>query len=89
MNRISATTALGALAAIALAAFTVALAVGSVSIGPIAVLHALFGDGDITPRTIVQELRLPRALAGFATGGSLALAGALLQILMRNPLADP
>src|SRR5450432_1564963 len=89
MNRISATSALGALAVIALGAFTVALGVGSVAIGPIDVLHALFGDGDITSRTIIQELRLPRALAGFATGGALALAGALLQILLRNPLADP
>ena len=89
MNRINATTALGVLAVTALGAFTLALAVGSVSIGPVAVLQALLGDGDVTPRTIVQGLRLPRALAGFATGGSLALAGALLQVLLRNPLADP
>ena len=34
-------------------------------------------------------MRLPRALAGFACGGLLALAGALLQVLLRNPLADP
>jgi iron complex transport system permease protein len=34
-------------------------------------------------------LRLPRAVAAFATGGALALAGALLQVLLRNPLADP
>lgn len=38
---------------------------------------------------VVRNLRLPRALAGFACGGLLALAGALLQILLRNPLADP
>ena len=36
-----------------------------------------------------RSLRLPRALAAFATGGSLAMAGALLQVLLRNPLADP
>jgi iron complex transport system permease protein len=89
MTRISATTALAALAVVVLGAFAVALGVGSVSLGPGAVLHALVGDGDATPRTIVQGLRLPRALAGFATGGSLALAGALLQVLLRNPLADP
>ena len=35
------------------------------------------------------DLRLPRALAAFATGGLLALAGTLMQVLMRNPLADP
>ena len=89
MTRIPATTALGALAVVALGAFAMALGVGSVSLGPAAVLQALLGDGDATPRAIVQGLRLPRALSGFATGGSLALAGALLQVLLRNPLADP
>ena len=38
---------------------------------------------------IILQLRLPRALAAFAVGGLLALAGALLQLLLRNPLADP
>jgi iron complex transport system permease protein len=38
---------------------------------------------------IVLGLRLPRALAAFACGGLLALAGALMQVLLRNPLADP
>jgi iron complex transport system permease protein len=38
---------------------------------------------------IVHELRLPRALAAFGTGGLLAIAGALMQVLLRNPLADP
>ncbi len=37
----------------------------------------------------MRELRLPRALAAFAVGGLLALAGALMQALLRNPLADP
>ena len=37
----------------------------------------------------MRELRLPRALAAFAVGGLLALAGALMQVLLRNPLADP
>lgn len=38
---------------------------------------------------LVTELRLPRALSAFAVGGLLALAGALMQTLLRNPLADP
>ncbi|MCK5387272.1 MAG: iron chelate uptake ABC transporter family permease subunit, partial [Gammaproteobacteria bacterium] len=38
---------------------------------------------------IVTELRLPRTLAAFATGALLAQAGALMQVLVRNPLADP
>ncbi|MGZ3160093.1 MAG: iron chelate uptake ABC transporter family permease subunit, partial [Burkholderiaceae bacterium] len=38
---------------------------------------------------IVWQLRLPRVLSAFAVGGLLALAGALMQVLLRNPLADP
>lgn len=81
--------ALAALVAIVLAAFGLALSAGSVAIDPASVLRALFAPGDETQRTIVRELRLPRAIAAFAAGGSLALAGALLQVLLRNPLADP
>jgi iron complex transport system permease protein len=40
-------------------------------------------------REIVLELRLPRALSAFAVGGLLALAGTLMQVLLRNPLGDP
>jgi len=39
--------------------------------------------------TLIFDLRLPRALTAFACGGLLALAGALMQVLLRNPLADP
>ena len=38
---------------------------------------------------IFWQLRLPRALSAFAVGASLSLAGALMQLLLRNPLADP
>src|SRR4051812_48271609 len=38
---------------------------------------------------MIWMLRVPRALAGFGGGGLLALAGALMQVLLRNPLADP
>jgi iron complex transport system permease protein len=38
---------------------------------------------------LVWDLRLPRALCAFAVGGLLALAGTLMQVLLRNPLADP
>jgi len=89
MTRIPATLALAALAVVALAAFALALGVGSIALDPMTVLRALAGGGDATARTLVQELRLPRALAAFENGGSLAMAGALLQVLLRNPLADP
>jgi iron complex transport system permease protein len=52
------------------------------------VLSMLAGE-DNTARAVVFDLRLPRALAAFACGGLLALAGALMQVLLRNPLADP
>jgi len=89
MRRISAAPALIALTAVALAAFALALSAGSVAIDPASVLRVLFASGDLTEQAIVRELRLPRAIAAFAAGGCLALAGALLQVLLRNSLADP
>ncbi len=77
------------LAAAALAAFAFALATGSTRLGPLELLRALLSPGDSLAGEIVLRLRLPRALAAFAVGGLLALAGALMQVLLRNPLADP
>lgn len=65
-----------------------ALSVGSLRIPFPDVLAALAGR-EVQGIDVVLELRLPRALAGFACGGLLALAGALMQVLLRNPLADP
>lgn len=67
----------------------VALAVGSISIPPGAVLQGLLGDAEAPGYAVVHNLRLPRALAAFACGGLLAVAGCLMQVLLRNPLADP
>src|SRR5437667_3434757 len=89
MRRIGAAPAFFVLIVVAIAALALALGVGSVSLDPASVLRALFAPRDDTARAIVQQLRLPRAVAAFATGGSLALAGAILQVLLRNPLADP
>jgi len=79
---------LAALSLLALASFSAALAVGSVPVAAADVWGALLG-GDGPGADVVRALRLPRALAGFACGGLLALAGALMQVLLRNPLADP
>jgi iron complex transport system permease protein len=57
-----------------LASVALALSIGSVS------------DADAA---IIYQLRLPRVLAAFAVGGLLAMSGALLQVLTRNPLAEP
>lgn len=81
--------ALAALGALALLALAFALAAGSVTVSVPDILHALAGRSDSVAETLVLELRLPRALAAFATGGLLAVAGALMQVLLRNPLADP
>ena len=71
------------------ASLALAVAFGSVDLGPGQLADALLGRGDEIAREIVWSVRAPRALAGFACGGLLALAGALLQVLLRNPLADP
>jgi len=44
---------------------------------------------DSGTRLLIGELRLPRAIAAFVTGALLAQAGCLMQVLLRNPLADP
>lgn len=86
------------LALTGLVVFIAALALGSVTISPwqvlLALAHASSHVADGGPAgdlagEIVRGLRLPRALAGFSCGALLALAGALLQVLLRNPLAEP
>jgi iron complex transport system permease protein len=81
--------ALAAAAGLALLVFLAALAVGSESI-PLAQLWriAVGAEGGIHA-DIVLGLRMPRALTAFACGGLLALAGVLMQVMLRNPLADP
>ncbi|MCX7144997.1 MAG: iron ABC transporter permease [Sulfuritalea sp.] len=80
---------LAALVGLALLSLVIALAAGSVPVSPVDVYRALSGEhGDLAVE-VIYGLRLPRALAAFACGGLLALAGALMQVLLRNPLADP
>jgi iron complex transport system permease protein len=80
---------IGGLALLALLAVLVALSIGSVDIAAHEVLAALAGNRDTLAGRVVFELRLPRVLAGFLVGGMLALAGCLMQVLLRNPLAEP
>ncbi|MBT8083944.1 MAG: iron ABC transporter permease [Woeseia sp.] len=74
---------------VSLLAFAAALTSGSAEIGAAEVLATLLGDGSSSNHTVVLELRLPRALTAFAVGGLLAVAGVLMQVLLRNPLAEP
>jgi iron complex transport system permease protein len=69
--------------------FGLSLASGSVPLRAGEVLEALTTGSPSFARDVIVELRLPRALAAFAVGGLLALSGAMLQVLLRNPLADP
>ena len=64
------------------------LVFGAVDVPPGALLGALGGGGS-GDAALVRELRLPRVLLSFLVGGALALSGASLQALVRNPLADP
>jgi iron complex transport system permease protein len=77
------------LALAALAALTLSVALGSVLLSPGEILAALRGQGSPLSETLILDLRLPRTLSAFAVGGLLAVAGALMQVLLRNPLADP
>ncbi|MFY0990820.1 FecCD family ABC transporter permease [Halomonas sp. C05BenzN] len=80
---------LGMLLAASLAALALSVSVGSVNLAWGELWAVLRGDGEALARTLVLDLRVPRSLSAFATGGLLAVAGALMQVLLRNPLADP
>jgi iron complex transport system permease protein len=71
------------------ASLVFALATGSAPIGLADAVGSLSGNASDEVRTLVLELRLPRALTAFAVGGLLAVAGVLMQVLLRNPLAEP
>jgi iron complex transport system permease protein len=87
------------LAFIAISSLLLAVSVGSTNYGVKTLAAALVthggtergaaADAGSLVRQVIFELRLPRALNAFSTGGLLALAGVLMQVLLRNPLADP
>jgi len=78
-----------ALLALTVAGFGWSLTSGSIDIGWRELVAALFDPEAGLPARVILELRWPRAAAAFVTGALLALAGALMQVLLRNPLADP
>ncbi|UVW28540.1 iron ABC transporter permease [Massilia sp. H6] len=87
-----ATLVIGALMLCALASLVVSGMTGSVAIPPAELLDALRlmmrGEAGTLAASLL-ELRVGRALTAFVTGGALALAGVMMQALLRNPLADP
>lgn len=77
--------ALAALCAVVL----LSLAVGAKAIPPVEVFRGLAGSGSPENLMILNELRVPRTIVGLMVGLALAVGGALIQALTRNPLADP
>ena len=80
------------LLAASLLAFTAilgSLLSGSVDLSFSDLMSYVLGDLPDLQRQVLEDIRLPRTLAAFVTGAALALAGVLMQVLLRNPLADP
>jgi iron complex transport system permease protein len=65
------------------------LMIGQVSFSVGEVFQGIFSSEDTLARRIVWEIRMPRILIGIVVGICLAIAGAMLQGIMQNPLADP
>lgn len=80
---------LGALLLVAVAALVFAVLTGSLTLPVRDWLAALWQPGNDLASRILWDLRVPRALTAFAVGALLGLAGALMQVLLRNPLGDP
>lgn len=72
-----------------LVCFVASIALGAADIGPEEVLRALTAPNDSTEHLIIRTVRFPRSLAALCVGAAVAMAGAIMQGLTRNPLADP
>ncbi|ARQ70110.1 FecCD family ABC transporter permease [Streptomyces marincola] len=77
-----------ACAAVALAAL-LSLALGSRPLAPADVWQALLGRGEGPAAQVVREMRVPRTVIGCMVGAALGMAGAVMQGLTRNPIAEP
>ena len=88
-GRATRSAGLGLSVAILALAALLSLAVGARSIPLADVIDALLHGGDSQDAAIVNSIRVPRTLLGIVVGAALGLAGALMQALTRNPLADP
>lgn len=75
--------------ALAVSGALISIMLGSVKISLPEILTALAGEGAGTHGQILMNIRLPRTLVASLVGIDLALSGAILQAIMKNPLADP
>ena len=78
-----------ALTAFCVASIVFSLLSGSVDITVAQLIQSIVSSESSLNSQVLQEIRIPRTLAAFVTGGLLALSGAIMQVLLRNPLADP
>jgi iron complex transport system permease protein len=69
--------------------FIIGIGIGSVNIHPVDVFYTLIGQGTKDHNLIIQTLRLPRAIVSLLVGIALGISGAILQGMIRNPLASP
>lgn len=69
--------------------FLLSVVIGSSHLSLNQIFDAFMDEGKNTVKVIVMQLRIPRALATLMVGACLSTGGALLQAVMKNPLADP
>ncbi|KNF08283.1 putative iron (III) dicitrate transport system permease protein [Gottschalkia purinilytica] len=67
----------------------ISIKMGSVDIGLKDIIDIIKGQGDSINRGIIIDMRMPRIILAIFVGANLAISGALLQAVMKNPLADP
>ncbi|GLZ09370.1 iron ABC transporter permease [Actinomadura sp. NBRC 104412] len=75
--------------AVLLALLVASMMIGSTAIAPTVVWDALFHPSKDIDQFAIRDFRLPRTIVGLVVGMALGVAGALIQALTRNPLADP
>ncbi len=69
--------------------FVMSMNTGVINLTPMEVIRTLFGQGDAQQQLILFQFRLPRIVIGVLVGMGLAIAGAVLQGISKNALADP
>ncbi|MXW68271.1 MAG: iron ABC transporter permease [Gemmatimonadales bacterium] len=80
---------LALLALVVVAAGALSVSFGASGLGPADLWRFFLGEADPTTRSILLQLRLPRAALAALVGGALGLCGCTFQALLRNPLAEP
>jgi len=85
----NATITFGVLMVVAFIVFVVSTAIGEMKINPLTVLKVFAGSGPEMETLIITSFRLPRIIIALIVGISLAVAGGILQGMIRNPLASP